>query len=227
MQRVMQGEPAVFARPNAPTNTFRRARFQRFLTVIDTVLARRRVCRIVDLGGTPDYWKVFEDELRDRPVEVLIVNNVPQEQVRSRFDCIVADATDLGEFPDDSFDVVHSNSVIEHVGSWRNMVGMAREVRRLAPAYYVQTPNFWFPYEPHARTPFFHWLPVPARISLLMRKRCGFYEKAETVNDAMRSIEDARCLTRMEMQALFPDADVTGERVMGLTKSWMAIRTAR
>lgn len=104
------------------------------------------------------------------------------------------------------------------------MRAMANEVRRLAPHYFVQTPNFWFPIEPHFRTAFFHWVPEQVRVRLLMARGWGFYLKCETVDDAMARIETARCLNKRQFSALFPDARIVQERYMGLTKSFMAIR---
>ena len=41
------------------------------------------------------------------------------------------------------------------------MVSFAGEVRRPAPAHFIQTPYFRFPFEPHFGLPTFHWLPEP------------------------------------------------------------------
>src|SRR3546814_10323990 len=66
-----------------------------------------------------------------------------------------------------SFDIAHSNSVIEHVITWDNMKNFARETRRVAAWHYVQTPYFWFPVDPHFyKLPFYHWLPRPLRAKL-------------------------------------------------------------
>ena len=35
----------------------------------------------------------------------------------------------------------------------------AREVARVGRAFWIQTPNRWFPVEQHLLTPFVHWLP--------------------------------------------------------------------
>ena len=72
---------------------------------------------------------------------------------------ISRDATNLHEFGDASFDIAFSNSVIEHLSTFENQARMAAEVRRVARAYWVQTPNFWFPIEPHFLVPAWHWLP--------------------------------------------------------------------
>ena len=130
----------------------------------------------------------------------------------------------MSEFGDDSFDIVHSNSVIEHVGGWRDMMAMAEEVRRLAPAYFVQTPYFWFPIEPHARTPFLQLLPESMRYRLFLLRRNGYYPKARDVSHAMLLMQDARLLDRTQMRALFPDAHLQIERAFGLIKSMIAIR---
>lgn len=62
-------------------------------------------------------------------------------------------------FPDASFDVVHSNAVIEHVGGRARQEAFVREALRVGRRVFLTTPNRWFPVEVHTRLPFVHWLP--------------------------------------------------------------------
>ena len=117
-----------------------------------------RPLRILDLGGVEAYWS-DKRKLIARPVEVTLVNLDDRQPAKPGFVFLQGNACHMPEFVDNSFDVVHSNSVIEHVGQWSNMMSMAKEIRRIAPCYFVQTPYFWFPIEPHARTPLLHWFP--------------------------------------------------------------------
>jgi hypothetical protein len=131
----------------------------------------------------------------------------------------------MPELADNSFDVIHSNSVIEHVGQWSGMMSMASEIRRIAPNYFVQTPYYWFPIEPHARTPFLHWLAESLKFRIVMAHKCGpFWLKALNVDEAMRTIQSSSLLDRRMFSALFPDATIISERVFGMTKSLMAVR---
>ena len=67
-------------------------------------------------------------------------------------------------FPDDSFDYVVSNAVIEHVGGPEGALRMLTESDRVARVGYLHTtPNRWFPIEPHVMMPLLHWLPERAR----------------------------------------------------------------
>lgn len=59
------------------------------------------------------------------------------------------DATNLSQYSDKSFDIVFSNSVIEHLYTKENQISMAKEVNRVGKNYFIQTPNYWFPIEPH------------------------------------------------------------------------------
>ena len=125
---------------------------------------------------------------------------------------------------DNGFDIAHSNSVIEHIGDWPLMERFAAETRRLAPRYYVQTPYFWFPIEPHFSAPLFHWMPEGMRARRVMKRAYGFMWKTDDLGEAMRAVQDARLLDKTMMRYLFPDARHVDEKVAGFTKSLMAIR---
>jgi Methyltransferase domain len=205
-------------------NRFRQQRLQRFLTIVDEIVAAKGTCRILDIGGKLAYWQAMYPLWRDRACHITLVNLVPEAVPEAQFTSVAGDARELGQFGDLTFDLVHSNSVIEHVGPWRDQCRMAQEVRRLAPRHFVQTPNFWFPVEPHFRTPFIHWLPEPWRVAIVMRRACGFYPRARSADEARHILDDARLLDSKAMAELFPDAAIERERIAGLTKSLIAIR---
>jgi hypothetical protein len=192
--------------------------------MIDDAVAERGFCRIVDLGGNAEYWLDLEEVWRGRPVEITTVNLRAGAATDSRFHAVVGDCRSLPQFRDGAFDLVHSNSVIEHVGRWNDMRAMANEVRRLAPRYFVQTPNFWFPLEPHFRVPFFHWMPEPLRYALVRARANGAFPRAETPDDAMRFLEDSILLDAKRMATLFPEASIEREWIFGLPKSLIAVR---
>jgi len=205
-------------------NRFRQARLARFLAIVDEVVSAKGQCRVVDLGGNFEYWKTLEDLWRDKPLHFTLVNLYTEPVADKRFISIRGTACDLREFHDNAFDVVHSNSAIEHVGLWSSQRQMAQEVRRLAPRYFVQTPHFWFPLEPHLRLPFIHWLPEPWRAAIVMRRACGFYPRARSVDEAHQILQDARLLDAKAMAELFPDATIERERFGFMTKSLIAVR---
>ena len=120
--------------------------------------------------------------------------------------------------------IAHCNSVIEHVGDWQRMVSFARELSRVAPRHFVQTPNYWFPIEPHFMMPFFHWFPKPVRLWLVLHFNLGFWRKANTIDEAMRIIEHARLLTKKMFRELFPEYTIVLERFFLLPKSILAIK---
>ena len=66
------------------------------------------------------------------------------------------------------FDLIYSNSVIEHVGSKQNQEKFSEEVHRVCDKYIVQTPSLWFPLEPHSLIPLFQFIPHALRAFLIM-----------------------------------------------------------
>lgn len=205
-------------------NPFRQARFLRFMAIVDEVIAQRGECCILDVGGTNDYWLANEEMWAQKPVQITVLNLGADETSHPKLRPVTGNACHMQEFEDSSFDVAHSNSVIEHVGRWKDQKAMANEVRRVASRYYVQTPNMWFPIEPHCRMAFIHWMPLHVRISMLQRCPIGFYPKANSIDEAMASAEDACLLDFKQMQALFPDATIEREKFALMTKSLVAVR---
>lgn len=216
------------ALPNSPKNRFRAARIEILKGLIAKTLADKTKCRILDIGGTFGFWNVWGREFDWQKIEVVCANLDPTHaedgKENSSITMIQGNACELNTIRDNEFDIVFSNSVIEHVGLWQNMQSMAREVRRIAPRYLIQTPNYWFPIEPHARTPFLHWLPEPLGYRVVMARKCGFWTKAKTVSQAMLTLQSARMLDFNQMKELFPVAQIKREKFFGLTKALMAIK---
>ena len=211
--------------PNSLAMRFRRARAKRVVELIATIHAERGAVRILDLGGEPGYWRLYDRGfLQSKAVSIRLVNPTAQAVDDPIFSTQVGDACSLPEIEAGAFDLVHSNSVIEHVGDWTRMEAFAAEVRRLAPRYYVQTPYFYFPIEPHFSEPFFHWRSEQARMRRLLKRRRGWCDKAEDVGAAMRVVQHARLLDKSQFRFLFPDAAHVDERAAGLTKSLIALR---
>jgi SAM-dependent methyltransferase len=124
---------------------------------------------------------------------------------------VVADAAERLPFADGEFDLAYSSSVIEHVHPSRR-AAFAAEIKRVARGWFVQTPAFSFPLEPHALLPFAHWLPPAVRRPYWRLGVTG-------------SWEDVVLLRRGELEALFGPA--VPERWGPWVKSWVCVQPAR
>jgi len=177
--------------------------------------------RVLDIGGTPDLWRLGPVCPR------LTILNLPRahESAPEAVDWVAADGCAL-PFGDGSFDVVFSNSVIEHLATLARQRLFAAEVRRVGKRYWVQTPNRWFPVETHLLTPWIHYFPKRWQAPVV--RRWTVWEKLTGIQGERREfyiehyLADVRLLDRGELQALFPRAQVISERFLGLTKSLIA-----
>lgn len=197
-----------------------RARISRFKLFRQLLERLEKPIRILDIGGTVRFWEVM-DFTQETGVQITLLNLSAPPTDHPNFTTLVGDATDLGLFPDREFDVVFSNSVIEHVGGRLHQASMAEEVRRVGKRYFIQTPNYYFPIEPHFLLPGFHWLPVPARVWLLRRFNLGWIKRTEDENEARQLVESICLLKRADLLALFPGGQLYEERYFGMVKSFI------
>jgi hypothetical protein len=101
---------------------------------------------------------------------------------------------------------------------------MAKEIQRVCNRYIVQTPNYWFPFEPHAQLPLFQFLPHAVRALVIRCVHVGdWFPRQTTYAGALAVSRSIRLLTHGDLRALFPGARILRERFLGLTKSLVAI----
>jgi ubiquinone/menaquinone biosynthesis C-methylase UbiE len=204
-------------------STSNQLRRQRFSILLDMLKDIPRPVKILDIGGEEKYWNMM---LGGTPLlqelEITLVNVKEQSVSLPNFTAIAGDARALPQFADKQFDIVFSNSTIEHVGDFKDRQRMANEVKRLGKRYYLQTPNRYFPIEPHFVFPFFQFLPISGRVWLLKNFELGTYPKIKDTKEALEAVKEINLITKKELRFLFPEARFFDEKYFGLVKSFVA-----
>jgi hypothetical protein len=113
--------------------------------------------------------------------------------------------------------------VIEHLFTFENQRRMASEVQRVGKAFWVQTPNFWFPMEPHFQVPGWQWMPENMRTAIIRKWRCGWRGPCPDTAGARKLVQEVRLLKKGELKTIFPTSEIVPERFCGLVKSWIVI----
>jgi Methyltransferase domain len=168
---------------------------------------------ILDLGGLPSIWDNIPFKLN------ITVLNLPGTMERGtpthhNIRYLEGDACEIPELDDRSFDLVFSNSVIEHVGSDDRQANFAREVRRLGRSYWIQTPSKWFPIEPHCGMPLWWFYPAKLRAYYIN----GWRRKYPTWT---KMVEETTVLSKNTLRTFFPEGTLLSETVFGFTKSYI------
>jgi Methyltransferase domain len=195
---------------------FRRRRLRRLQALLGEMV------NVLDVGGYPWCWT--DPGLAREKITLLNVALSPDVRaVADGFVLVEGDGCAL-PFGNGEFDVVFSNSVIEHVGTWERQQAFAREARRVGHRLWIQTPAREFFIEPHLIAPFIHWLPRGWQRRLV--RRCtvrGWLDRPDP-RAVEAFLDEVRLLTFAEMKLLFPDCTILRERFLGLTKSYIAVR---
>ncbi len=218
-----------YSDPKSLGSRMRSKRLGPLLDLIKVIYSEKGKVSILDVGGREAYWKAIPEEFFEKHAVKITILNLPCDLVGNEsrfFTYSTGDACDMSEYPDNCYDIVHSNSVIEHVGNWEKIKAFSRETRRLAPNLFVQTPYYWFPIEPHFVKFAHHWLPKSWRVFMWMNFKMGERGKAKDIDEAMGKFDDEPYLLDYKMFSfLFPDCKIIKEKYLFLTKSMVAFRS--
>lgn len=108
--------------------------------------------QVLDVGGWLFPWELIQPRAS---ITILNIDLPPKLPEKCPWKFVKGNGTRL-QFPDAEFDLVFSNSVIEHVGNLELQKAFASEMLRCGREIYFQTPNKWFFVEPHLIAPFLH-----------------------------------------------------------------------
>ena len=143
---------------------------------------------IIDIGTTPsieEEQNIFLENTKDNQNITCLSNQdckILKKKYKNIKNIIIGDARKT-IFENNSFEIVHSNATIEHVGSFENQVLFLKEMLRISKeSIFIQTPNKYYPIDFHTLLPFIHWLPKKTHRKILKFLKMDFYSKEENLN---------------------------------------------
>lgn len=178
---------------------------------------------ILDVGGLPRFWTGVPIQ-----AQITILNLCPLDEYDASFmtpnqKAVTGDGTCLA-YADRQFDIVFSNSVIEHLGTAERQAAFAREAMRVGKGYWIQTPAKECLVEPHYLTPFIHWFSKRVQRRLLRNFSLWGWLGRPSEAQLDLVLAELRLLNRCEFERLFPESHVWVERTLGLPKSYTAYK---
>jgi 2-polyprenyl-3-methyl-5-hydroxy-6-metoxy-1,4-benzoquinol methylase len=208
------------ANEDSIAHKMRLKRFRLFESILKEAIeeGKSESVKILDVGGTQVFWEMM-GYTKKPAIEIYCLNLGKFDEKYSNIKSITGDARDLREFENCQFDIVFSNSVIEHVGGMEDQKRMAKEIQRVGKRYYVQTPNLYFPIEPHFFFPLFQFFPYNIKVWMIKHFNLGYFRKTTDDKKAKEIASEIRLLKLKELTSMFPDAVAFREKFFGLTKS--------
>lgn len=176
--------------------------------------------RVLDLGGDAGFWRAAPV----RPLSVTMVNLFADCPTETWLRTVQGDACEPPrEVSDARFDLVVSNSLLEHVGGHARRAQLADVIERSADRHWVQTPHRYFPVEPHWLFPGIQFLPFSVRVLITEKWPVGNVHPT-THLEAVAAVHEVELIGKAQMHSYFPDSEIWTEKLAGLPKSLVAVR---
>ncbi|AXQ31797.1 class I SAM-dependent methyltransferase [Solimonas sp. K1W22B-7] len=164
---------------------------------------------VLDLGVTPDE-SLPESNFFERhypyPARLIAASIEDASNLARAFPGVTFRQIEPGPlpFPDKAFRYLFCSAVVEHVGTREDQRRFLAELSRVSEAFFVTTPNRWFPVEFHTILPLIHWLPQRLHQRLLRLLGLGRWADTQMLN----------LLSGSELTGLFPaGAEVVLKRI--------------
>jgi hypothetical protein len=209
-------------------------RNKRFRAFVDELRPAEpgRLIKVIDLGGTVPFWQAWNITAQDKLHLTLVNDHVAdaENDVESQTPFIVnrrADVLTLTKDDFRSFDLIFSNSMIEHLSSRHAQGELAGRIGSSGVPYFIQVPNKYAPVDPHIPRPYLPFFgaypkPVQARI-ITLKSFGGDGRKPASLEEAYESfLNYYNPLGIRDMRELFPGAKVEFERAFGAPMSILA-----
>lgn len=196
----------------------RMAVFEKFFEEISKEESGNKIIKVLDIGGTLKFWEAMECKYFNN-MHIALLNKEEQEIPLhyKNIISVIGDATDMSQYKNQEFDIVFSNSVIEHVGDFEKQKRMVEEVKRVGKHYFLQTPNRNFFIEPHFHVPFFQFFPLRFQVFLLQKKK---HNRIKEYDKALELAKSVRLINKKELTMLFPNVKIRKEKFLFMTKSY-------
>jgi len=143
---------------------------------------------IIDVGVTTDKTQIssnFFENLYPYSERITAFSNQDASWMENEYKGLKFKQGTALEMPfeDNSFEMVFSSAVIEHVGSYENQSKFIGECHRISKKYiFITTPNRYYPIELHTAIPFIHWLPKNIHRKILKILGKEFFALEENLN---------------------------------------------
>lgn len=183
----------------------RQENFKIFKSIISSY---NKPVKVLDLGGTQEYWEMME-YTDPTLIQVTLINLDNTNVTLPNFSHVKMNVLDLNKYNFDC-DIIFSHSLIEHVDHEK----FARIVRDFNKPYFIQTPNKHFPIEPHFLIPLFQFFPLWLKYYVVKNFRKWMISVVESIN----------LLDKKELEKLFPDAMIFDGKIFGLTQSFVVTK---
>lgn len=176
---------------------FRKNMFHKFMDILEP----QPDYKVIDIGVTSDesYQESnYFEKMYPYKDQIVCVGTEDGGHLEEKYPGVQFQKVIPGQpfpFKDKEFDIAFSNAVIEHVGNTKAQTNFVLEMARVSKAFFLTTPNRWFPVEFHTAIPLLHFFPKKTYRKVLSIMGESYWSKEENLN----------LLSRKDLRALFSD----------------------